>query len=245
MKTDNPIRVVIIAAGMGTRMKAKLPKALIKVHGKPMITHIYEKVLRLNPGKIIIVVGYKKQLVMETIGEGASYAVQNERLGTGHAVLCARDELLDFHGNVVVLNGDMPFINIDIVRQLMVTREKHNAAASIVSAVMENPPDCGRIIRDKSGRIKKIVETWDATPEQLAIREISVGTYCFDCQPLLNALVKLDNKNARAEYYLPGVIAILSSQGLTTVTIQVQEIGDIFNINTPRDVRFFETLRYD
>ena len=175
IQTEKPIRVIILAAGKGKRMKSKLPKALIKVRGKPILTHIYEKVLKLIPEKIIIVVGYKKQLVMDTIGNGASYVMQHEHLGTGHAVLCSRNELRDFDGNVVVLNGDMPFINIDTVRQLVVEREKHSAAAAIVSATMDMPPDCGRIIRDANGYIQRIVETRDATTEQLAINEISVS----------------------------------------------------------------------
>ncbi len=243
MNTTGPVRVIILSAGKGIRMNSKLPKTLVKVHGKPMITHIYEKVLKLNPEKIIIVVGHKKQMVMDAVGDGASYTVQDPQMGTGHAVLCAREQIRDFDGNVVVLNGDMPFIKTGTVSRLIHKREEANAAAALVSAVMVNPPDCGRIIRDQNGSIKKIVEARDATPDQLKIKEISVGTYCFDCRSLLDALMKLSNNNSRAEYYLTEVIEILSLRGHKIVDYPVRDIGEILNINSSRDLRLFETLK--
>ena len=163
-------RVVILAAGKGTRMQSELPKVLHKVEGKTMIQHSIDKVRELGVGDIILVVGYKKEMVQETVGDSVKYAVQEEQLGTGHAVMQARPFLEGFEGNVVVLYGDMPLINPATIKKLIDARESDNAKGALLTIVLDNPPVFGRIVRDEAGRVLRIVEKKDCSPEDASTR---------------------------------------------------------------------------
>jgi bifunctional UDP-N-acetylglucosamine pyrophosphorylase/glucosamine-1-phosphate N-acetyltransferase len=235
-------RAVILAAGKGSRMKSELPKVLHRVEGKTMIEHSIERSHQAGVGEVILVVGYKREMIMEALGDQAKYAVQEEQLGTGHAVAQASDLLRDFEGNVVVLYGDMPLINPETVRRLIETREQNDVKAAILTVVLDNPPDFGRIIRDGTGEVTRIVEVKDATPEEYAVKEVNVGMYCFDCQPLLSALGELSNDNAQGEYYLTDVVEIMCNKGLRVETVTADTLEETLGINDPHHLQFAEKL---
>jgi bifunctional UDP-N-acetylglucosamine pyrophosphorylase/glucosamine-1-phosphate N-acetyltransferase len=234
--------VVILAAGKGTRMQSDLPKVLHKVEGKTMIQHSIDKVRELGVGDVILVVGYRKEMVQEIVGDSVKYAVQDEQLGTGHAVIQARPFLEDFEGNVVILYGDMPLINPETIKRLIEARESDDVKGALLTIVLDNPPDFGRIVRDDSGRVLRIVEVKDASPEELAIKEVNVGMYCFDSQELLAALGELSNDNAQGEYYLTDVVGIMADKGLTLKTVSSDTLEETLGINDPHHLEFAESL---
>jgi len=235
-------KAVILAAGKGTRMRSELPKVLHRVEGKPMIQHSIEKAKAAGVGEIIVVVGYKREMIMDFLGDSVKYAIQEEQLGTGHAVACARPHLEGFDGNVVVLYGDMPLLSPDTIRGLIQRRDEADAAGVILTIVLDNPPDFGRIVRDEAGQVVRVVEVKDATPEELAIREVNVGAYCFDCQVLLPALGQLSNDNAQGEFYLTDVVGILARGGHRVETVVTPNLEEALGINDPVHLAFAEKL---
>ena len=235
-------KAVILAAGRGTRMRSELPKVLHKVEGKPMIQHSIEKARAAGAGEIIVVVGYKKEMIMDFLGDSVKYAVQEKQLGTGHAVIQACPYLRGFDGNVVVLYGDMPLLSPQTIRRLIERRDETDAAAVLLTTVLDNPPHFGRIMRDEEGRVMRVVEVKDASSEELKIQEINVGAYCFDCQPLLPALEQLRNDNAQREYYLTDVVEVLYHQGKVVETVQTDDIEEALGINDPVHLAFAEKL---
>ncbi len=235
-------KTIILAAGKGSRMKSDLPKVLHKMNGKPMIEYSIEKVRGLGIEDVIIVVGYKREQVQEALGDSLRYAVQDQQLGTGHAVMMARELLEGFEGNIVVLYGDMPLINPETIRRLIETREQDDVKAALLTIVLDNPPDFGRIVRDEQGRIQRVVEVRDASPQELKIREVNVGMYCFDCQELLAALEALDNDNAQNEYYLTDVVGIMCDRGLRVETVVTEDLEETLGINDPRHLKFAESM---
>jgi bifunctional UDP-N-acetylglucosamine pyrophosphorylase/glucosamine-1-phosphate N-acetyltransferase len=236
-------KAVILAAGKGTRMKSELPKVLHTVEGKPMVQHTIERARRAGVGEIIIVVGYKRELVMEALKDwDVNFAIQEEQRGTGHAVAQARPYLEGFDGNVVVLYGDMPLLSEETIRSLIQRRDETGAAGVILTIVLDNPPDFGRIVRDETGRVVRVVEVKDATPEQLAIKEVNVGAYCFDCQALLPALGQLRDDNAQGEFYLTDVVEILARDGHRVETVVTPNLEEALGINDPVHLAFAEKL---
>lgn len=235
-------RVVILAAGKGTRMQSDLPKVLHKVEGKTMVQHSIDKVGELGVRDIILVVGYRKEMVQEAVGDSVKYTVQEKQLGTGHAVMQARPFLEGFEGNVVVLYGDMPLVNPETIQKLIDARESDDVKGAILTIVLDNPPDFGRVVRDDSGRVLRIVEVRDCSPEQLAIKEVNVGMYCFDCQELLAALDGLSTDNAQGEYYLTDVVGIMADKGLTVKTVTSDTLEETLGINDPHHLEFAESL---
>ncbi len=236
-------KAVILAAGKGTRMKSELPKVLHTVEGRPMVQHSIERARAAGIGDVIIVVGYRRDLVMEALeGWDIQFAIQEEQRGTGHAVAQAREYLEGFDGNVVVLYGDMPLLSEDTIRSLIQRRDRLDAAGVILTIVLDNPPDFGRIVRDRQGRVLRVVEAKDASPEELAIREVNVGAYCFDCQALLPALDQLRDDNQQGEYYLTDVVEILARDGHQVETVVTPNLEEALGINDPVHLAFAEKL---
>jgi bifunctional UDP-N-acetylglucosamine pyrophosphorylase/glucosamine-1-phosphate N-acetyltransferase len=235
-------KAIILAAGKGSRMRSDLPKVLHAVNGRPMIEHSIEKARSVGIEDIIAVVGYKREQVREALGDSVRYVVQDQQLGTGHAVMMARDLLAGFDGNVVVLYGDMPLITAGTIHQLIETREQDEVKAALLTIVLDNPPDFGRIVRDEQGHIQRIVEVRDASPQELKIKEVNVGMYCFDCQELLAALEALDNDNAQNEYYLTDVVGIMCDEGLAVETVVTGNLEETLGINDPAHLQFAESL---
>ncbi|MCL7749273.1 bifunctional UDP-N-acetylglucosamine diphosphorylase/glucosamine-1-phosphate N-acetyltransferase GlmU [Halalkalibacter alkaliphilus] len=222
---------VILAAGQGTRMKSKLYKVLHPVCGKPMVQHVVDQVSSLGFEEKVAVVGFGAEVVQQQLGEEVSYAVQEEQLGTGHAVMQAASMLEGKEGTTVVLCGDTPLLTAETIDQLLKRHDKEKAKATILTAVASDPTGYGRVIRNKEGLVERIVEHKDATEEERGVTEINTGTYCFDNVALFEALKKVGNDNVQGEYYLPDVIEILQKGGETISAYQTPSFNETLGVN--------------
>ncbi|MEM9060299.1 MAG: bifunctional UDP-N-acetylglucosamine diphosphorylase/glucosamine-1-phosphate N-acetyltransferase GlmU [Pseudomonadota bacterium] len=216
--------VVILAAGKGTRMKSDLPKVLHPIGNAPMLHHAMLAASALTPLRTIVVVGHGAEAVAEAaraFDATALSAVQVEQLGTGHAVLAARDHLQEFDGDLFVLFGDTPFISADTLGRMQAARESSDIVALGFEAA--DPGKYGRFELEGDDTLTAIVEAKDATADQLSIRICNSGLMCGDCQTMLRLLDKVRNDNAQAEYYLTDVIALAQGEGLTCRAVLCDE----------------------
>ncbi len=205
---------VVMAAGKSTRMKSRLPKPLHQLCGQSLLSYILEACQSAGASRKVVIVGHGAEMVKEAMGEGLDYALQAEQKGTGHAVMMTRGHLLDFHGDVLVLPGDVPLITSDVLVNFIEYHRQSGAMATLLSAVL--PHDAGsygRILRDEADHVLGIVEAKDATPEQMQVREINSSIYVFNGPLLYEALGCLKNDNAQGEYYLTDVVGWMREQG--------------------------------
>ncbi|WP_202081445.1 bifunctional UDP-N-acetylglucosamine diphosphorylase/glucosamine-1-phosphate N-acetyltransferase GlmU [Caldalkalibacillus salinus] len=206
------IYTVILAAGKGTRMKSKLYKVLHPVCGKPMVQHVVDNSRQMKPKDTVLVIGHGADKVKEELGPDVTYVLQEEQLGTGHAVMVTRDHLLDKNGTTLILYGDTPLVTADVLQQLVNHHHEVGAAATILTAQVSDPTGYGRVVRNEHADVTRIVEQKDATPEEQQIKEINTGMYCFDNQKLVSILPQLTNDNVQGEYYITDCIEILKKQ---------------------------------
>ncbi|EYE87891.1 N-acetylglucosamine-1-phosphate uridyltransferase [Fervidicella metallireducens AeB] len=204
---------IILAAGEGKRMKSKLPKVLHEVCGKSMVGHVIDAVVSSGVDDFIVVVGHKAEIVKTHLGDTIKTAYQDRQLGTGHAVMCCEDFLRDKEGTVIILAGDAPLITSDTISKVFEFHNSNNFSATILTGDTDYPDGFGRIIRDASGEVERIVEHKDATEEERKVKEVNSGTYCFNIKHLLEALKNINNNNAQGEYYLTDAIEILKKSG--------------------------------
>ena len=225
------VMAIIMAAGKGTRMKSKNSKLVQKIYGKEMVKRSVENARKAGIENIVTVVGYKKEQVMDVLGDTVEYAIQEEMLGTGHAVMQATKFLEGKKGKVVVLNGDVPILRPETIVRLVDKSIDNKEAATLLTAIYDDPFGYGRIIRDEGGNIEGIVEEKDATEEQKEIAEINAGIYCFDIEVLLEALKEIKPNNSQGEYYLTDVIQIIGDKGLKTGAVIVEDNTEILGVN--------------
>lgn len=222
---------VILAAGQGTRMKSKLYKVLHPVCGMPMVEHVANNVQQLGVEKIVTVVGHGAEKVQQQLGEKSEYALQEEQLGTAHAVQQAASMIEGLPGTTLVVCGDTPLIRPETMEALLSHHAEMAAKATILTAIAENPTGYGRILRDEAGSVSKIVEQKDASAEEQQVNEINTGTYCFDNETLFEALKQVSNHNAQGEYYLPDVIEILQKQGEVVAAYATDSFDETLGVN--------------
>jgi bifunctional UDP-N-acetylglucosamine pyrophosphorylase / glucosamine-1-phosphate N-acetyltransferase len=222
---------VILAAGQGTRMKSKLYKVLHSVCGKPLVQHVVDQVTKLNIQEIVTVIGHGAEMVKAQLGTASEYALQEEQLGTAHAVMQAQDYLAGKEGVTIVVCGDTPLIKAETMESLFAHHEKLSAKATVLTARIEDPTGYGRIIRNDNGLVEKIVEHKDATEDERKINEINTGTYCFDNAALFQALKNVSNDNVQGEYYLPDVVEILKKQGQVVTAFQTDDLEETLGVN--------------
>ncbi|SDZ66448.1 bifunctional UDP-N-acetylglucosamine pyrophosphorylase / Glucosamine-1-phosphate N-acetyltransferase [Evansella caseinilytica] len=222
---------VILAAGKGTRMKSDLYKVLHPVCGKPMVQHIVDELKQCSISRMIAVVGHGAEMVKDQLGQDVSYVLQEEQLGTGHAVMRAEGLLNGESGTTVVLCGDTPLITRETIEALLHEHEQRKAKATILTAVADDPAGYGRILRNQAGAVEKIVEHKDASDEERLVKEINTGTYCFDNEALFAALKQVKNDNVQGEYYLPDVIEILRAQGELIAAYQSPDFNETIGVN--------------
>lgn len=220
---------LILAAGEGTRMKSGLSKVLHPVCGRPLIDWALHAAAAVDPQPVVIV-GYGRDRVMEHLQGRARFAVQAEQLGTGHAVMMAREYLQGFRGAVVVMAGDMPLIRGETIRAL-VERVEAGAAVALLSAMAEEPFGYGRILRDGTGAVRGIVEERDATDAQRAIREVNASVYAFRCEQLLSVLDQLTANNAQRQYYLTDAVHMLIQKGERAEVLTLSNMDQCAGIN--------------
>lgn len=226
------LTAVILAAGKGTRMKSELPKVLHKVGGRPMLEHVMDAAEAAGCRDNVVIVGHRAEMVQSLIGDRARTALQAEQLGTGHAVLQAADILHDYTGTVMILCGDTPLLEAEELRKFYEEHVKSGAAATVMSAMMEDPFGYGRILRDENGDVAAIVEEKDATDEQRKIREINTGNYCVEAPLLFDVLKTLGNNNSQGEYYLTDVLAKLRAMGKKVGGVVTADSEMIMGVNS-------------
>ncbi|EQB94428.1 bifunctional UDP-N-acetylglucosamine diphosphorylase/glucosamine-1-phosphate N-acetyltransferase GlmU [Geobacillus proteiniphilus] len=222
---------VILAAGQGTRMKSKWYKVLHPVCGKPMVQHVIDQVSKLGVEKTIAVVGFGAEQVKEQLGSQCEYALQEEQLGTAHAVMQAAPHLRGLEGVTIVVCGDTPLITAETMETLVEHHMAAKAKATVLTAIADDPSGYGRIVRNQAGHVEKIVEHKDASEQERNIREINTGIYCFDNQTLFQALTKVTNHNAQGEYYLTDVIEIIKADGGVVSAYQAPSFEETIGVN--------------
>jgi bifunctional UDP-N-acetylglucosamine pyrophosphorylase/glucosamine-1-phosphate N-acetyltransferase len=224
------LAVVILAAGQGTRMKSNLPKVLHPVAGRPMVQYALDAVAQVVQEKPVLVVGYGADIVRRTIGEVVTYVVQEEQLGTGHAVLQARQALEGRADVVLALYGDMPLLSSATIDRLVAAHVSGLSPITMLTCIREQSLGFGRIVRDNEGRIIGIVEEHEASPEQLAIQELNPGVYCFDAAWLWEHLPRLP-LSPKGEYYLTDLIEMAVDQGRVVESMIVDDPSETLGIN--------------
>ena len=228
--------VIIMAAGKGKRMKSNLPKVLHNLAGKPILNYVLDTIYQLEAKRKILIVGYKSDQIRELIGDKIEYVEQKEQLGTAHAVLQTKKLLSDFKGDVLILSGDVPFLTVKILKKLLKYHQANNFCCTLVSTILKNPKGYGRIIRDKKGEIKGIIEEVDLSADKKKITEVNSGIYCVNKDKLFQALEKITPDNKQGEYYLTDSVEILLKEGLTVGNIIVKDYSEILGINSRLDL---------
>ena len=225
------ISTLILAAGKGTRMKSKLLKVLHPLAGKPMLWHPIHQIQELSDQKPVVVVGYQADAVKQTLGDLAQYVVQEEQLGTGHAVMQAEPILAGQSALVLVIFGDMPLVTADTLSAL-IEKQKHNSGPiSMLTVIADDPRGFGRIVRNSSEEVEAIVEEVDCTPEQLEINELNISMYCFQSDWLWEHLPQIPI-SAKGEYYLTDIITIARQQGLSVQAEVISDPQEAMGVNT-------------
>jgi bifunctional UDP-N-acetylglucosamine pyrophosphorylase / glucosamine-1-phosphate N-acetyltransferase len=224
---------VVLAAGKGTRMKSRLPKVLHPVAGRTMIDAVLDVSETLAPRSVTVIVGHEADAVRMALSNrpGLRFALQEPQLGTGHALLQAEPLLQGESGTVLLLSGDVPLLRAETLRRLVAAHESAGAAATVLTATLDQPDGYGRIVRDRGG-VARIVEHRDATADERRIREINTGIYAFDLGSLFEALHAIGAQNAQGEYYLPDLFAIHRARGAVVESVDTGDIREVQGINS-------------
>jgi len=228
------LAVIVLAAGKGTRMRSRRAKVLHEMCGRPMLGHVLATARDLDPARLIVVVGKDSEEVQQRFQGQCDFVLQLEPKGTGHAVLQAEPKLADFEGDVLVLYADVPLLRVETLRAMRDQKRRENADLMILTAEAETIP--GRILRDSVGRVARVIEKQDASPEELAIPERNTGVYLLDAQLLRSALARLDDSNAQGELYLTDVVGLSVSDRKRVSAMQIGDADECLGINTREEL---------
>lgn len=226
------VTAVLLAAGQGTRMKSSLPKVLHPIAGRPLIWHAMQAISQSTTEKPIVVVGHGAEEVTKYLGDSAQTVLQEPQLGTGHAVMQAEDLLRGKTDLVVVCYSDMPLLRGETLQALVETQKKNKGPISMLTVHADDPRGFGRIIRKTDGTVDAIVEEYVATPEQLQVKELNVGGYCFDANWLWDALHRIPKNSKKGEYYLTDTVELASHAGLPVQATVMDDVEETIGINT-------------
>jgi len=241
---NQPVKAVVLAAGKGTRLQTEdcgLPKVLRQAAGKPLLRYVVSALSFLPKEDIILVVGWKADTVREAF-PGYSFALQEEQLGTGHAVRCATPLLQGFEGHVLICCGDAPLMRAATFRTLIDTHRREGNSCTMLSARVEDGGSYGRILRKEDGAFSAIVEAKDCTPRQRGIREVNTGTYVFSAPALLAGLGRLRPDNAQGEYYLTDLPALMEADGKRVGLCDTCSAEEMLGVNTLEQLQEVEFL---
>ena len=242
------IAAVILAAGKGTRMGSangsEIPKVMFRANDKPLIEYSVDNVRKAGVEQVVLVVGYKREVVEEYMGDAAEYALQEEQLGTGHAAMMAQPNLQGKVDAVIVCYGDMPLFKPATIKALVEKYQEADPTIAMLTVDFEDPNfwAFGRIIRDDQGYVKAIVEQKDCNEEQKEIAECNPGFYIFNAEWLWENFAKLSTDNAQHEYYLTDMIKIASDQGKKIVAVKVSSEEEVLGVNTPEQLAQAEEI---
>lgn len=230
---EQSVSCVVLAAGKGTRMKSDKAKVLHEVFFAPMLHHVLEAVNSPRIDRTIAIVGHQKERVAETLKNfQVSLVVQEEQLGTGHAVLCAREELADLGGTVLILCGDTPLIRAETIENMLAQHRDTNATLTVMTTRLANPTNYGRIVCDDQGNVLQIVEQKDATPAQRKIAEINAGIYCAESAFLFEALEQVGSDNSQGEVYLTDIVELANRAGHRVHRFAGVEAEEVLGVNS-------------
>lgn len=228
------LRIIILAAGKGTRMNSDLPKVLHKLNGKALLDFVLDESELLNPKETILVVGFKKEQVISHTRHRANlkYATQMEQLGTGHAVLQTGDLLKNKEGHILILYGDVPNIKESTLRPIIDDHLINNRDLTLITAEIDDPTGYGRIIRDKNDNLLKIVEEKDCTDDERKIKEWNPGIYIFKIPEVFEILNNIKTNNASKEYYLTDAIGLAQQSKMEIKAIKIANSNEVIGVNT-------------
>jgi len=236
--------IVVLAAGLGTRMKSSLPKVMHPIGGRPMVKHLLDTLESLKPEKVAVVVGPGMDAVEEAVAPYPT-AIQHDRLGTGHAVMAARDEIENFKGDVLIVYGDTPLLTKQTLRAMLeARRSKPSPAVVVLGFVPDDPGQYGRLILDDDGYLEEIVEYREAGPDELAVGLCNSGVMCVDGQLLFNLLDRVKNDNAKGEYYLTDIVALANEDGFSCAVVEGDE-EELLGVNSRVELAAAEMLVQD
>ena len=225
------LKSIIMAAGKGSRMMSELPKVIHLAHSKPMVVRIIDALNALDVEENVLILGHKREKVLEVLGNDISYVIQEEQLGTGHAVKQAEEKIKNYNGDILIINGDIPLIQKETLVNFYNEYKKENADGIVLTAIFDNPFSYGRIFKEND-RVLKIVEEKEANEEQKKIKEVNAGVYIFKAQHLAYALGKINNNNEKGEYYLTDVIEILASENKKIISYSLEDSMEIQGVNS-------------
>jgi len=249
-ETHVPLDVLILAAGLGTRMRSRTAKVLHKLGGRPLIAHVCRTAAALSPRNVYVIVGHQAEAVEQAVRDepgmdNVRFILQAEQRGTGDAVMAAREELQDANSTLLILSGDVPLVRAETLGALVHQHRTHRgrgAASTLLTVRLDDPTNYGRIIRDEENRFLKIVEQKDATAEERLINEINAGIYCFDTRVLYPTLSRVEPTNAQGEYYLTDVPGILRAESEDVGIYIYPDAREVSGINTRADLAEFENI---
>lgn len=236
---------IILAGGEGKRMKSLKPKTLCEVLGKPMLQWVIDALRKAGIENICVVKGFAKEYIdsyLSALPYEVSTAYQAERLGTGHAVMMAKDFLKENKGSVIILGGDAPFMDADTIAKAYEEHISTEAFATVISAVIDDPTGYGRITREENGSLKAIVEQKDADEKTLKVKEINSGGYWFDTEGLLSVLDRITAENNAKEYYLPDALKLLLGDGLRVSVYVASNSDTVLGANDPEQLKGLEEI---
>lgn len=234
--------IIILAAGKGVRMKSDLPKVAHLLAGKSLVEWVMTTAEHFKPEKIVVVVGYKKEVVIDCLSrfDNISFVEQKEQLGTGHAVYVTRDNFQNFDGTVIIMPGDVPLLKEKTLENLIKVHEEKHAVATVLTVDLDDPTGYGRIVRNDEGYVEKIVEHKDASEEIRKIKEINSGIFCFDAQELFSVLPKIGRDNSQSEMYLTDALELLNNESKLIAAVKVDDPIEVAGINSKEQLQELE-----
>lgn len=237
MNRKEPLGIIILAAGKGTRMKSTLPKVLHPLSGRPLLAYVLDTARGLHAERIVVVVGHRASLIRAAFPEtDLIFVEQTRRLGTGHAVRRAEKALADFPGRILILCGDVPLLTEETLSSFLGFHQAKKATVSLLTTVLEDPSGYGRVLRNPDGTLARIVEDRDAGPDEKSSKEINTGVYCVERDFLFSAVSAIKRGNAQKEYYLTDIIEIGARRGVKMAAFVVPDCAEALGINSPEDL---------
>lgn len=237
MNNHKNLSTIILAAGKGTRMQTDQAKVLHLLCGEPLLAYSLTLAEAIHSEKIVVIVGHQAEMVRRAFPTpGLIFVEQRPQLGTGHAVLQAREQFADYTGMILILCGDVPCLKVATVTSLIERHCREQASVTVMTTILDDPGSYGRVITSQSADVLRIVEVCDATEQEKEVREINTGIYCADSRFLFEAVAQIKNNNSQKEYYLTDIIEIACKTGCRVRSFIAADPFEVMGVNTPEDL---------